>query len=98
MKEPTFRPQFTISQVKVLYKLLVNYTVKPDDLQEAMVIERLTKSIKQFLVLHDSSARQEIEQKLMEDAWADYDWEANEAKFQAELDRLGVNPDGSRKS
>jgi hypothetical protein len=75
-KQPMCRPALSIDDSKTLYKILNTYTVKPDDLHEAMLIQRLNKALEQFLVLNGNSTVQEIKQSLRQDAFEDYDWDA----------------------
>ena len=77
-KQILFRPQFTLDQTKALHKILTNYVVKGEDLQEAMVIERLQESIIRFLSIHNADTREQVKHQLKEEAFENFDWSSVE--------------------
>lgn len=80
-KEQVFRPQFTIEQTKALHRILANFEVKGDDLQEAIVIERLKKNIVRFLSYNNPDTLEQVKHALKEEAFTDFDWEAEQKKI-----------------
>lgn len=80
MSDASFRPKFGLEQARALYRLVNSATYSPEDLHEAMVVERLKKTIKQFLILNDSDAKERMEKELKKD-FSDFDWDAEQKKF-----------------